>query len=545
MKATRVEYWSAVLCLGSLWLVAPRTTARAADLNEQQVRTAVRTWVRYVTTDARPDAEIETMEACTIDGRTTAYVAHLLGGGFCLCGANDLVLPVYLYSPTGHYEKDHPGYECILREIAMRTRTLSDAAEAKLTQPGASQELLEQRAVLWRQLLSGSPRPSNRGPVKLFGEPDRIELPLTSKWRQDSPYNDQCPVLTPGTDEHCLVGCMATAAAQLMYYWKWPLTGVGQTTVDYNWRFRTTWDEEPLSAGPSIPAGSPWAGRLEWTSANGGRLRMNGYWDRGVHDNAVDLAPGNAAYQQALETLYARLTPGVTKNAVNFGATTYNWSLMQDAHSDPVDGGDVEVAKFCYQTAIAYRSEFLYGRGTLSEFYPEPFSDFFRYDPDVMHEFFTNMTAMATAITEEITWLRPVGESVTLNLSQGGGGHGLVICGYDKRNDPQRQFLVNYGWGAGSRDWLSLDQISMPYPGYHGLVRRLAPINVVKFVGAATLGDGSPANPYLNIESALSSAPNGATLIFKAGSDNTFAAATLTLSRPMTLKGVDVTIRKQ
>ena len=73
----------------------------------------------------------------------------------------------------------------------------------------------------------------------------------------------------------------------------------------------------------------------------------------------------------------------------------------------------------------------------------------------------------------------------------------------------------------------------------------LAPVNVVKFVGATSAGDGSPSSPYLNIETARDVAPDGATLIFKAGSDNTFAAATLTLSRPMTLKGSDAIIRKQ
>jgi hypothetical protein len=60
---------------------------------------------------------------------------------------------------------------------------------------------------------------------------------------------------------------------------------------------------------------------------------------------------------------------------------------------------------------------------------------------------------------------------------------------------------------------------------------RMAPQNMVKFVGAAVAGDGSPSDPYSGVEQALANAPNGATLIFKADSDNTFSSPTLTINR--------------
>ncbi len=53
---------------------------------------------------------------------------------------------------------------------------------------------------------------------------------LTSKWDQDSPYNDFCPVQR---DTVCPTGCVATAVAQLMYYHKWPEKGTGSNA--YNW----------------------------------------------------------------------------------------------------------------------------------------------------------------------------------------------------------------------------------------------------------------------------------------------------------------------
>ncbi len=90
--------------------------------------------------------------------------------------------------------------------------------------------------------------------------------------------------------------------------------------------------------------------------------------------------------------------------------------------------------------------------------------------------------------------------------------------------------------------WYSLDQV---FPKNQDMTIQIAPLNVVKFVGAAVSGHGSPAAPYLGIEEALANASDGATLIFKAGSDNTFAASALTIDRPLTLKAMGATIRKQ
>ena len=42
---------------------------------------------------------------------------------------------------------------------------------------------------------------------------------LSCKWNQRSPFYNQCP--TVGS-QHCLTGCIATAMAQVMYYWKFP-----------------------------------------------------------------------------------------------------------------------------------------------------------------------------------------------------------------------------------------------------------------------------------------------------------------------------------
>jgi hypothetical protein len=53
---------------------------------------------------------------------------------------------------------------------------------------------------------------------------------LTSSWHQKEPYNNFCPM---GNIGRTVVGCAATATAQLMKFWEWPETGVGSHS--YMW----------------------------------------------------------------------------------------------------------------------------------------------------------------------------------------------------------------------------------------------------------------------------------------------------------------------
>lgn len=53
-----------------------------------------------------------------------------------------------------------------------------------------------------------------------------IKPMLATKWGQDHPYNNFCPIIIPPAT-HSLTGCMATAMSQLMYYHAYPSTGKG------------------------------------------------------------------------------------------------------------------------------------------------------------------------------------------------------------------------------------------------------------------------------------------------------------------------------
>ena len=48
-----------------------------------------------------------------------------------------------------------------------------------------------------------------------------IDPLLSCNWSQGEPYNNLCPIYK---NQHCVTGCIATAMAQVMYYWQYPDT---------------------------------------------------------------------------------------------------------------------------------------------------------------------------------------------------------------------------------------------------------------------------------------------------------------------------------
>ncbi len=56
---------------------------------------------------------------------------------------------------------------------------------------------------------------------------------IKTTWHQHSPYNELCPK-DKNTGEHLLVGCVATAMAQVMNYWQFPQHGIGKSSYRWN-----------------------------------------------------------------------------------------------------------------------------------------------------------------------------------------------------------------------------------------------------------------------------------------------------------------------
>ncbi len=70
----------------------------------------------------------------------------------------------------------------------------------------------------WENILSGAPA---------FRSGDEVEPLMLSKWDQGEYYNYYCPRDAAGDNGRVVTGCVATAMAQLIYYYRFPETGIG------------------------------------------------------------------------------------------------------------------------------------------------------------------------------------------------------------------------------------------------------------------------------------------------------------------------------
>lgn len=127
------------------------------------------------------------------------------GKGFVLIAGDDCVNPVLGYSPSGSIDTSNlpPALEAWLQDVSSYINSKRESGNGMaMTASNAEQ---------------GS-------------TPSVVVAPLIkTKWDQKAPYNDMTPTID---GEHCLTGCVATAMAQVMNYYKWPMKGTNSIKYD-------------------------------------------------------------------------------------------------------------------------------------------------------------------------------------------------------------------------------------------------------------------------------------------------------------------------
>ncbi len=122
------------------------------------------------------------------------YVFNMEGGGYIIVSGDDRAEEILGYG-SGHMDVNN-----LPSNVAWWLGHFKEQMEYLFANPKAS---VETHSMLMSTMLRASSVPAL--------------VPCT--WDQEAPYYNQCPTYR---NQHCLTGCVATAMAQVMYYWKYP-----------------------------------------------------------------------------------------------------------------------------------------------------------------------------------------------------------------------------------------------------------------------------------------------------------------------------------
>ena len=144
------------------------------------------------------------------------FIFNFEDGGFVIVSADKKAEPILAYSTTGEFLMNgtNPAAEFWVNTYAQE---ISYAVE---TQSVPTDEMITK----WEK--------AERGDFSSKTQKAAVVEPLlTSKWNQNRYYNTLCPdtIVGGGFDDHTPNGCVAVAMAQIMYYHRYPINGVGKT----------------------------------------------------------------------------------------------------------------------------------------------------------------------------------------------------------------------------------------------------------------------------------------------------------------------------
>ena len=145
------------------------------------------------------------------------YIFNFSPEAFVIISADKRLRPLIAYSPTNTFPINNIP-EHINSWINTYCNQIDDLSnENSFTNTNSKHE--------WSELISNSIENSFKS----------IKNPLLrSEWHQSSPYNALCPEDTAGPFGHTYVGCVATAMAQVMFYFRYPEKGYGQHSYFLN-----------------------------------------------------------------------------------------------------------------------------------------------------------------------------------------------------------------------------------------------------------------------------------------------------------------------
>lgn len=322
------------------------------------------------------------------------------GEGWVMVAANDIAHPILAYSDEGQFRFDNQpsNVKCWLGKY---NKQIKQAEENGVL---ASEEVTQE----WKQLRKGT------GIRK--GTPVVAAL-IKTKWDQDDPYWNLCPM--KGSSHDCYTGCVATAMAQVMYYWKWPVTGTGS----YSYSTETL----GLSASADFANTTyDWDNMLE---------KYNGYYPEGSGTWTTSGVPSpTTAQKNAVATLMYHCGVAVE---MDYNVASAGGSGAQTVYPN-ANNEDLR----CAQNALW--QHFGYKKSTIKGYYRPGGYGYSTVSDANWHNY----------LKTELDAARPIMYAGADNE----GGHSFICDGYDNTT-PTRKYHFNWGWSGYCDGYYDVDNL--------------------------------------------------------------------------------------
>ena len=152
-------------------------------------------------------------------GEACFYVFNVGESGFVIMSADDFYRPIIGYSNNGKFDVDNipPALQDYLDGI------VAGRSVDRTTNIAAAPDV----AADWQMLAKTGRLVSRNGGRG-------VDYLVQTQWNQGYPYNYFCPDDPSGDHGHAIVGCLATAMAQLVAFWKYPEHGYGSHCYNHD-----------------------------------------------------------------------------------------------------------------------------------------------------------------------------------------------------------------------------------------------------------------------------------------------------------------------
>lgn len=219
---------TALLAAGSQALAAKSTPEEARVLAQEWVSTIVAKQGAWAGSIA---PEVAIPEPFERNGRLLGYFCPVKPKGYVIVSLYKQLAAVKAWTDTN--DLDPASDEAMVDLLKGGLERMIDGVEAKAGKKidaTSEDEIgklvdIDYRKAWQKPKLDSSAVAEQAPPPAVAANYSSGGVLLTTCWHQFWPYNDQCPVIgctDPALNSRALVGCVATAGAQIMNYWHWP-----------------------------------------------------------------------------------------------------------------------------------------------------------------------------------------------------------------------------------------------------------------------------------------------------------------------------------